>query len=512
MKFYDKTVITVQSSKWGDGVVSARREAGAPYWGPAGWNGGKWGSVILRGNPHINTLVDFHNKKKFVADKWQPWRTKDQYGKDAEDLILQLPLGSLVRDVKTWLPLRQCLKADDEFVVCRGWQGGIGNMHFKNSINQYPQFALLGEPGETREIEIELQLLADVALIGTPSVGKSSLINTIANVKAKVADYPFTTLIPNLWSVKYHNNTFNVIDVPGLIAWAAEWKWLGNEFLRHIRKARVLCFMLDMGRYEHGMDDFAVLFDELLQYLQNVLSTSKDFWKIQWIRFELQNDGVDRWSLHVIANSTEWEKTIMQKNILIICNKADLVEDKEIIQEYVQEIYAHIARYFKKTFSLALMKEQFHPYVMSTYSEEGVQEWLGDIVEYYIQPLQNEDHHYDQDVYDFFSPTHVEKRKDTKSSLEIIETTELDMPYLIEHDYLDEQDARYSKVWTVDEAEVSRLTYMLPWWNDEAEMRFRWVLDKKRFLQKIISAWLVKGDIIHVKSYYEWVDDRYVRY
>lgn len=512
MKFYDKTTITVQSSKWGDGVVSARREAGAPYWGPAGGNGGKWWSVILRGNAHINTLIDFHNKKKFVADKWQPWRTKDQYGKDAEDLILQLPLGSLVRDVKSWLPLRQCVKDGDEYVVCRGWQGWIGNMHFKNSINQYPQFALLGEPGEKREIEIELQLLADVALIGTPSVGKSSLINTIANVKAKVADYPFTTLIPNLWSVTYHNSSFNVIDVPGLIAGAAEGKWLGNEFLRHIRKARVLCFMLDMGRYEAGMNDFMVLFDELLQYLQTVLSVSKDFWTIQSIRFEIQNDGADRWSLYVIADSLEWEKTIMQKNIMIICNKQDLLDDQEIIQEYLGEIYTHIAHYYKKRFNITIKKEQFHPYVMSTYSEEGVQEWLGDVVEFYIKPLENLAHHYDQDVYEFLSPIYTEKRKDTRTSLEITETTQADMPFLLEHEYLDEQDARYSKVRTINEPEVSRLTYMLPWWNDEAEMRFRWVLDKKRFLQKIISAWLVKGDIIHVKSYYEGVDDRYVRY
>jgi GTP-binding protein len=150
-------------------------------------------------------------------------------------------------------------------------------MHFKNSVNQYPQFALLGEPGESRGIEIELQLLADVALIGTPSVGKSSLINAIANVKAKVADYPFTTLVPNLGSVKYKDTTFNVIDIPGLIEGASQGKGLGNEFLRHIMKARVLCFMVDMSRYESGMSEISILMNELVQYLTSTILESKDY-------------------------------------------------------------------------------------------------------------------------------------------------------------------------------------------------------------------------------------------
>lgn len=512
MRFYDQAKITVQSWKWWDGVVSARREAWAPYGWPAGGNGWKWGSVILRGNPHMNTLVDYHNKKKFVAAKWEPGRTKEQYGADAEDLILHLPLGSLVRDAATWLPLRQCLQDGDEFMICRGWQGGIGNMHFKNSINQYPQFCLLWEPGETREIEIELQLLADVALIGTPSVGKSSLINTIANVKAKVADYPFTTLIPNLGSVKCHEDTFNVIDVPGLIAGAAEWKWLGNEFLRHIRKARVLCFMLDMGRYESGMDEFAVLFDELLQYLQIELSSSKDFWEIGAIRFFLEHNGDARWSLKVLADSPQWEKIIMQKNIVIIGNKVDLVDDQDIVKEYTTEIYKQIADYYKKRFSVSLKKEHFHLYVMSTYSEQGVSEWLDDLVQWYIKPTQTIENHYDQDVYEFAADSLFQARTEWKGVLKIEDTTEVDLPFLLENEYVDEQDARYARVRSVSEPELSRLTYMLPWWNDEAEMRFWWVLDKKRFLQKLLTAWLVKGDILHVKSYYAGVENRFVRY
>lgn len=143
-------------------------------------------------------MIDYRYTKVFAAPKGEPGRTKEQYGKNAEDLVLLLPVGTIVRDIQSGHVIHQFLTDGDEFEICHGGQGGIGNMHFKNASNQYPQFALLGEPGEAKEVELELQLLGDVALIGTPSVGKSSLINTISNVKAKVADYPFTTLIPNL--------------------------------------------------------------------------------------------------------------------------------------------------------------------------------------------------------------------------------------------------------------------------------------------------------------------------
>lgn len=506
MKFYDKAKITVQSGKWGDGVVSARRETGVPYWGPAWWNGGKWGSVIIRGNPSMNTLVDYHNKKKFVAPKWEPGRTKEQYGKDAQDLILSVPLWSLVRDVETGLPLWQCLDQNDEFVICRWGRWWVWNMHFKNSVNQYPQFALLGEPGEIREIEIELQLLADVALIGTPSVWKSSLINTIANVKAKVADYPFTTLIPNLGSVKYRDKTFNVLDVPGLIQGAADGKWLWNEFLRHIRKARVLCFLLDMSRYESWMDDFSILFDELLQYLKNVLVETKDYGHIENIRFSLVYEN-KKWILKVLADGSDWEKIIMEKAILLIFNKVDLIQDQEITDEYSKEVYEKISEYYKQRFSVQMKKEQYNPFILSSHTRQWVDAWLDALISWYVLYNEQDIHDYDNIAYDFF-----DLWKEQDRGVEIYESTTEDIPFLLENEYLDEQDARYAKVWTVNEPEVCRLTYMLPWGNDEAEMWFWNVLDKKRFLQKLLTAGLVKWDVLHIKSYYKGVDDRFIGY
>ncbi len=508
MKFYDKATITVVSGKWGDWVVSARREAWVPYGGPAWWNGGRWGSVVLVGSPHVNTLVDFHFKKKLVADNGDPGRTKEQYGKQAENLIIELPLGSIVRDVHTGKPLWQCYNPWDQFVICRGGQWGVGNMHFKNAINQYPQFALLGEPWETREIEIELQLLADIALIGTPSVGKSSLINAIANVKAKVADYPFTTLIPNLGSVKHRDVSFNVVDVPGLIAGASHWKGLGNEFLRHIMKARVLCFMLDMSRYERGIEEFGVLFDELLDYLRTSLMSSRDYGIIEDITIDLEVKN-NRWQLVVHADTTDGKKDIFKKDIVLICNKVDAIDDADIAQEYLNAVYAHIKTYFKKTFGHYLAQKDFAPFVLSTYSREGVQEWLDDAAQYYMA-----DEVAAQAAKDL-APLDLEvldAKPTGREAVEIRETTDIDMPLLIEEEYVDVQDTTYAKVRYIKEREVCRLVYMLPWWNDEAEMWFWNVLDKKRLLQKLISAGLVKGDIIHVQSFYSGVEDRFIRY
>lgn len=509
MRFYDQVKLQVQSGKWGDGVVSARREAWVPYGWPAWWNGWKWGSVILMANPHINTLIDFHTKKKLSANKGDPWRTKEQYWKQADDLVIQLPLGSIVRDAQTGRPLRHCYHKDDSFLICKGGQWWVGNMHFKNAVNQYPQFALLGEPGEIRDIEIELQLLADVALIGTPSVGKSSLINAVANVKAKVADYPFTTLIPNLWSVKYQDVSFNMVDVPWLIAGASDGKWLWNEFLRHIMKSHVWVFMLDLSRYEAGMQEFTIIFNEIYRYVLQTLEATRDFGEINNIscEFDIVNDN--RLALQVSAELMWERKMLFTKDIVFVCNKADVLHDEEVIDETIAYAYTVIYQELHSTFWFVLPKDYFidHVHTISTYTHQWIDGLLRDLVvnhgvwwefsaENIVQP-------------DMF----VETTKPTwREAVEIHETTATDMPFLIEAGFVDEQDVSYAKVWHIKEREVCRLTYMLPWWNDEAEMRFWNVLDKKRILQKLLTAGLVKWDIIHVQSYYHGVDDRYIRY
>lgn len=508
MKFYDKAHLIVQSSKGWDWVVSARRETWVPYWWPAGWNGWKWWSVILKVNPQINTLVDFHNQKKITAPAAEPGRTKEQYWKDAEDVIINLPIWSIVRDAHTGRPLWHGYHADDSFVICRGGQWWVGNMHFKNSVNQYPHFALLWEPGEMREIEIELQLIADVALIGTPSVGKSSLINSVANVKAKVADYPFTTLIPNLGSVKHRDVTFNMVDVPWLIKGASNGKWLGNDFLRHIMKARVWAFMLDLSRYEAGMEEFETLANEILHYMRTTLKDTKDYWNIEDIVFDfnVSNNNVQLF-INILKN---WKKElILTKDILFIYNKSDAINDEEIIQELINNSFNIIKKYIFDNFNFELDKNTFENniHITSTYARAGITELLHDLVE----------NHHVWSMQEILSTAAVDIQQldipfGGREAIEIRETTAEDIPILIEKSLIDEQDVEYAKVWYIKEREVTRLTYMIPWWNDEAEMRFWNVLDKKKLLQKLITAWLVKWDIVHVHSFYNWVEDRFLRY
>ncbi len=250
-------------------------------------------------------------------------------------------------------------------------------MHFKNAINQYPNFALLGEPGEQRNIEIELQLLADVALIGTPSVGKSSLINSIANVKAKVADYPFTTLIPNLGSIKHHGRNFNMVDVPGLIEGASQGKGLGNEFLRHIMKARVLCFMADMARYDKGVGEIAILLNELVQYLEATIRVSLDYGDLDDIRIAMDCTGL-QWKLDVMGITAGVERLLFTKEIMIVCNKIDEIDDEEIRSEYCDALYTSLCTYIIETrgedafgdASPEVRRARFQPSLLSAVSGE----------------------------------------------------------------------------------------------------------------------------------------------
>ncbi len=354
-------------------------------------------------------------------------------------------------------------------------------MHFKNASNQYPQFALLGEPGEAREVELELQLLGDVALIGTPSVGKSSIINAISNVKAKVADYPFTTLIPNLGSVKHRDYTFNVVDVPGLIEGASEGKGLGNDFLRHILKASIFSFVIDASRYEQGIEEFGKLFDEILHYMKEKFMQSRDFGsEITNIHFKLRKDN-ERLFLEVLATINDEQKVLMEKMVVIILNKQDILDDDEVVGEYTTHFLQHAQMYLKHTFGVFLETQEIPVFMISAMTQNGVTRWL-DLIQHYLQ--------YDREASSLllFDVVPVEK----KPVGDIKDATAEVLPWLIERGYVEELDAKYAKVWQVADDEFCRLAYMLPWGNDEAEMWFWNVMSKKRFVTKLETAGLVK--------------------
>lgn len=253
--FLDEAKITVKGGNGGQGCVSFRREKYVPMGGPDGGDGGRGGSVILRASDNADTLSDFTSRKVFAAERGDHGRGKRCAGRAGEDLILQVPPGTTIiqlitgRDNKvTERVLADLAKDGDEIRVARGGRGGYGNAHFTSSTRQAPDFAELGEPGEQHVLRLELKLVADVGIIGYPSVGKSTLISVISAAKPKIADYPFTTLIPNLGVVNVAERTYIVCDVPGLIEGASEGKGLGHTFLKHIERCGVLLHILDLHR------------------------------------------------------------------------------------------------------------------------------------------------------------------------------------------------------------------------------------------------------------------------
>ncbi|MBU0727893.1 GTPase ObgE, partial [Patescibacteria group bacterium] len=260
MHFADEAEIKVKAGNGGNGSSSFRREKFVAKGGPDGGNGGDGGSIVFEGDVNLNTLVNFVSKRHFKAEKGEQGLGQNRYGKHGEDLVLKVPVGTLV--YTNGKLIVDITKDGQQFVVARGGLGGKGNANFKSSTRQAPDFAELGEPGEEKELKLELKLIADVALIGYPSVGKSTLISRISNARPKIADYPFTTLIPNLGVVKVDKTDFVVADIPGLIEGAHEGKGLGIEFLKHIERTKVLVHLLDIT-HEELRDEYNKLNEEL---------------------------------------------------------------------------------------------------------------------------------------------------------------------------------------------------------------------------------------------------------
>jgi len=235
MAFVDELLLNIRSGKGGDGVVRFRHEKNREYMGPSGGDGGKGGSVYIRGVKNLSLLEKYRFTKDFEAEDGKPGDKKSLHGRRGEDLTIDLPVGSIVKNDDTGERF-EILNEGDKFMILKGGDGGFGNEHFKSSTNQAPERSLPGRPGETGVFEIELQLIADAGFIGFPSVGKSTLLNTLTNASAKTAEYHFTTLEPNLGAFF----EFILADVPGLISGAATGKGLGHKFLRHIRRTKTL--------------------------------------------------------------------------------------------------------------------------------------------------------------------------------------------------------------------------------------------------------------------------------
>ena len=253
MKFIDEVKIRVIAGDGGRGCVSFRREKFVPRGGPNGGNGGKGGDVIALADPQLTTLLDLRYQKQYRAGRGEHGLGKDQHGKTGADRIIKVPVGTMIRDAATEELIGDLKEAGQQVVVAAGGRGGKGNAHFVSSTHRSPRFAQPGEPGEDKELEIELRLLADVGIIGLPNAGKSTLIAAISAVRPKIADYPFTTLVPNLGVVGYdEGKSFVVADIPGLIEGAHEGHGLGDKFLRHVTRTSLLIHLLDAAKIDGG--------------------------------------------------------------------------------------------------------------------------------------------------------------------------------------------------------------------------------------------------------------------
>lgn len=252
--FVDRVKLTVQAGNGGHGCASVHREKFKPLGGPDGGNGGHGGSVILRIDPNLTTLVEYHRQSVRKASNGQPGKGDHQNGANGDDVVLTVPEGTIVSDAATGEVLADLTAEQIEYVVAEGGRGGLGNAALASASRKAPGFALLGEEGEAREIVLELKVVADIGLVGFPSAGKSSLIAAISRARPKIADYPFTTLVPNLGVVVAGDFTYTVADVPGLIEGASLGKGLGFDFLRHIERCQAIVHVIDCATYEPGRD------------------------------------------------------------------------------------------------------------------------------------------------------------------------------------------------------------------------------------------------------------------
>lgn len=267
--FVDEVTITVRAGAGGNGCVAFRREAHVPRGGPSGGDGGRGGDIILVADPSLGTLLDQRYQKEYRAPRGENGQGHDRFGRNAEDLRVRVPCGTLVLDAETGAELADLVAPGEAWIAARGGKGGHGNLHFVSSTNRAPRRADPGEPGEERRIRLELKLLADVGLVGLPNAGKSTLLSRLTAAKPKIADYPFTTLRPCLGLVKIERGgSFVIADIPGLIEGASEGAGMGHRFLRHIERTRLVVFLLDdrhalVGEPGSPLDDLRILRQEL---------------------------------------------------------------------------------------------------------------------------------------------------------------------------------------------------------------------------------------------------------
>lgn len=276
MKFFDEAKIEVIAGDGGNGAATFRREKYVPKGGPSGGDGGRGGSIWAIADRNLNTLIDFRYTRIFRAERGENGMSADCYGRGGEDLVLRMPVGTVISDLETGEVLADLDRDGKKALIAQGGKGGLGNIHFKSSTNRAPKQCTPGTPGERRELKMELRVLADVGLLGLPNAGKSTFIRAVSSARPKVADYPFTTLHPNLGVVRVDaNRSFVVADIPGLIEGAAEGAGLGHQFLRHLQRTHLLLHIVDIAPFDPDADpvrDAHTILEELGKYDPGLLA------------------------------------------------------------------------------------------------------------------------------------------------------------------------------------------------------------------------------------------------
>ena len=353
--FVDTAKITVRSGNGGNGVVSFHREKYVAAGGPDGGDGGRGGNIVVVADDHMSTLMDFRYKRKYTAENGMDGSGKRCTGKNGTDLVLKVPRGTVIRDAETQ-EIIQDISGDEPFILCRGGRGGWGNQHFATPTRQVPRFAKAGYPGETREVILELKLLADVGLVGFPNVGKSTLLSVVSRAQPKIANYHFTTLFPNLGVVYVEEGvSFVMADIPGIIEGAAEGAGLGHDFLRHIDRCRLLIHVVDVSGSEgrDPVEDFQAINQELREYSPELAS----------------------------------------RKMIVAANKVDIMQDPELLQRLREHVQAQGLEFFE----------------ISAAAHQGTRE----LMKHCAQELQ------DLPPVAVFEPTYVERLPEVDTSGEV---------------------------------------------------------------------------------------------
>lgn len=349
MRFIDEAVIKIAGGHGGPGSVSFRRETFEPRGGPDGGDGGAGGDVIFKATAQLNTLQTFRFKRNFLATPGNHGSGANKAGRDGEDVVIRVPVGTIVKDAQTGEQIIDFTEEDQEWIACKGGRGGKGNAHFVTSTFQAPKFAQPGEPGEEKELQLELKLLADVAIIGYPNAGKSTLISRISAARPKIADYPFTTLTPNLGVVQMPDyQTFVVADIPGLIDGAHRGMGLGHQFLKHIERTRVFIHLLD-GTH-------------LLEAMTSPVGDTG------WDRAKAQI--VDRYQA-IRRELGLFSEALLHKPEIVVFNKVDLVEsDPAVVQNMARALRSEIAM------ARGDAPRAGEPFFVSAASGRGIEEFI----------------------------------------------------------------------------------------------------------------------------------------